>query len=819
MDTFIHTVDKRATAALWRESLEQSIQREEEEKGRKEPFQNTLIKEKTAVDLMEERREELEQKLIREKTDLELKVGKEKFNRIMELTAMDRDVFKASIRVGWKTKDYARYAYRMIVFMIRGFSLRKLYVEPSLCKEEGNNLSSAKYQSNWEFLACLSCQPQYRTKAMLHKIFYFIKPLNILSKFPPDMAEEVCRYIVYIKLDHGRVLIQQHRRPERFYIVFEGKINLIRRIELSDGKSVMKSVGWIRKHEHMDYNVAQSAAESKKTPLHVDAFWEKPAATPSLTWEKWTQQWKLALLAKEGIQLDNLLNDPPTALTYPPEPTSRNQCILGEAYCHSLIDVGKLDSTVEASLASKRGNSTTQPPKRSSNSVNVPTRANLRGTIRKPYTSDEKRWKNPKSTTQVNLIRRIELSDGKSVMKSVGWIRKHEHMDIPEIESESDSGNQLVTVGVCQLLYIDVDHFLFLRKVQHNIPRLYLLSLPLFKRYPVERLLQLPGAIQSHFYPSGTVVCKNLKSSPVFFICKTGQCAILRRQSVTDVKKTKEYNRQGVRPEGVGCHKTFFHTYETGSSRLVSNKKPPLQHTMRTSTPIKASPPPSIATTSLSSCTLHKTVHFLNPLYDSKIITRSGFQKTIDYNGGKDIQHWSLGYTHRVSNCQTDDPHPIGCGSSKSACDQKEVNKLPHEDIEKRIMQRDSVKTKRVFVQIGLFTKDQVMGIHEQDLSANEGVNNSLSLVSQGAEVVQVQKQRFFHLAQPHTLIEAQKLFTTYTLESEVQREIDERESWPHFRHNFVSKFMREKERQKAMLQPRGEQNNTRQFRDQNCHR
>ena len=66
--------------------------------------------------------------------------------------------------------------------------------------------------------------------------------------------------------------------------------------------------------------MAQSAAESKKTPLHVDAFWEKPNATPPLTWDKWTQQWKLALLAKEGIQLDNLLNDPPTAVTYPPEP-------------------------------------------------------------------------------------------------------------------------------------------------------------------------------------------------------------------------------------------------------------------------------------------------------------------------------------------------------------------------------------------------------------------------------------------------------------------------------------------------------------------
>ena len=66
--------------------------------------------------------------------------------------------------------------------------------------------------------------------------------------------------------------------------------------------------------------MAQPAAE-KKTPLHVDAFWEKPTATPPLTWDKWTQQGKLALLAKEGIQLKSLLNDPPTAENYPPGPT------------------------------------------------------------------------------------------------------------------------------------------------------------------------------------------------------------------------------------------------------------------------------------------------------------------------------------------------------------------------------------------------------------------------------------------------------------------------------------------------------------------
>ena len=53
----------------------------------------------------------------------------------------------------------------------------------------------------------------------------------------------------------------------------------------------------------------QSAVHTRKTPPHINAFWEK-----------WTQQWKLALLAKEGIQLEILLNGPPTVVFYPPEP-------------------------------------------------------------------------------------------------------------------------------------------------------------------------------------------------------------------------------------------------------------------------------------------------------------------------------------------------------------------------------------------------------------------------------------------------------------------------------------------------------------------
>ena len=73
-------------------------------------------------------------------------------------------------------------------------------------------------------------------------------------------------------------------------------------------------------HRLNKYNMVQSAVDTRKTLFHIVAFWEKPTITPLLSWDKWTQQWNFALLAKEGIQLETLLNGPPLAVTYPSEP-------------------------------------------------------------------------------------------------------------------------------------------------------------------------------------------------------------------------------------------------------------------------------------------------------------------------------------------------------------------------------------------------------------------------------------------------------------------------------------------------------------------
>ena len=64
--------------------------------------------------------------------------------------------------------------------------------------------------------------------------------------------------------------------------------------------------------------MAQPATQ-KRTPLGIEPFWEKPSAPL-----KWQMQAKLALLAKENIALDILLEPKPETVQLPLEPIYKN---------------------------------------------------------------------------------------------------------------------------------------------------------------------------------------------------------------------------------------------------------------------------------------------------------------------------------------------------------------------------------------------------------------------------------------------------------------------------------------------------------------
>ena len=60
-------------------------------------------------------------------------------------------------------------------------------------------------------------------------------------------------------------------------------------------------------------------ARSAKNPTNISSFWEKASAEHPLEWSKWVALVELAVFAKDGIEIRNLLRDKPE-VTLPIEP-------------------------------------------------------------------------------------------------------------------------------------------------------------------------------------------------------------------------------------------------------------------------------------------------------------------------------------------------------------------------------------------------------------------------------------------------------------------------------------------------------------------
>ena len=56
-----------------------------------------------------------------------------------------------------------------------------------------------------------------------------------------------------------------------------------------------------------------------KNPLGITPFWQKASAEPPVEWDKWNQQLFLGIIAKDGMNLNKLLRNPP-AVRKPQEP-------------------------------------------------------------------------------------------------------------------------------------------------------------------------------------------------------------------------------------------------------------------------------------------------------------------------------------------------------------------------------------------------------------------------------------------------------------------------------------------------------------------
>ena len=65
--------------------------------------------------------------------------------------------------------------------------------------------------------------------------------------------------------------------------------------------------------------------ESRRTLLSIEQFWERATEEPTIQWEKWLVQVKLAILARENITLDSLLEPKTSKVKLPPDRNMKHQ--------------------------------------------------------------------------------------------------------------------------------------------------------------------------------------------------------------------------------------------------------------------------------------------------------------------------------------------------------------------------------------------------------------------------------------------------------------------------------------------------------------
>ena len=112
---------------------------------------------------------------------------------------------------------------------------------------------------------------------------------------------------------------------------------------------------------------------TKRSPLGIGPFWDKPTPHSPLRWEKWRVENKLALLAKEHITLDTLLGPKPEMVELPLEPIYKETIVGASAQserernarnaqqkmncqnkCQRLIEVGSMCGDKLWSLADRK---------------------------------------------------------------------------------------------------------------------------------------------------------------------------------------------------------------------------------------------------------------------------------------------------------------------------------------------------------------------------------------------------------------------------------------------------------------------------------
>ncbi|ESP04401.1 hypothetical protein LOTGIDRAFT_237366 [Lottia gigantea] len=388
---------------------------------------------------------------------------------------------------------------------------------------------------------------------------------------------------------------------------------------------------------------------------------------------------------------------------------------------------------------------------------------------------------------RIQKLREYQLSSG-CVDKSMGFINKGMTSSTEQLIKQFPREYHLVAKGPVEVLILHREDFMRLKITTHGPPIEFLRTIELFSEFPCEKVVSRPDSIEFKYYGQNTIIAKDAFDTPWIHIVKSGHVKVVRVQYVVDV--TNDSIFEGQTTEELGCGRAFSHASamlgviakqrelkalkedegEEDDVRFFKYEIKPSKQSIHRKTPRteihKKTSQEKVKLPEISVQEIKEDSQ--SPLSSSRSLTLPPIVK-------------ATMSTPRVG----DGFHAHGTFLTR---EKTEVDPL----LSSRSRKKEQTH-RRAYLQLDVLSQGDIFGLETLDSpQVNPVINEgpAVSLMSDGAEVIKINKRFFLQHAQYNTMLKVETLQREFLTTEEVKSILYDQETWTQYKHLLMQKLI-----------------------------
>ncbi|CAL1540138.1 unnamed protein product [Lymnaea stagnalis] len=439
-------------------------------------------------------------------------------------------------------------------------------------------------------------------------------------------------------------------------------------------------------------------------------------------------------------------------------------------------------------------------------------------------------------TGRIQKLREYKLPSG-SVNKPMGSMQKGHMSDVSSCIDNLIREYHLVAHGAVEVLVLSkLDYFNLLHSTQ-GLPIDFLYSIDLFKEFKRDALMNGATSINCRYYGKDKEICTDVDKTPWLHIIKSGHVKVVRCQQVFDTRGGVQLVGDGEEP---GCGRTFSHAKamlgnlesqrrmrtltDNNLFQLMRRRSPrnssdegvkmksrskPVDSEMKENTELEDSgstqqpegwtqqPEDTTPSQAASDFSLPAIVINNGPVKSSRT-QHSGKQSGVYWSRGPVTKDQPMAELSQSS----EHPRTFLTRDKTTAELAVKVTSPRH--------QKD-VPLRRAYVQLDILKAGDVFGLEDvsrkfkmeqRDLeestdhealsaiSSSDDDPRTVSLVSDGAEIIKISKRFFLQHARNNTMLRVETLQRSYLTPEETKQVLRSKDTWTQYKKVLMKRIL-----------------------------